>query len=394
VNNARRNYSQAVDQYNFLVGLYNATSATISRPVFLPYVYRQGNVRHGWHMSGSIRAGSAQARFNIDEIDSDFVRLDTRTDDRNSATRRDDLLDILVGTERLVDQLAKAAARVHEKAASLADNLRIEVRADLSVDERALISAALYPFKDGQGRTFPVPRWAGDAIKQLTLPMIAETGAPALNIRPPLALLRNGTPEQIAASYGPAVALIIGRDGSRGSGALISSDGLVLTAAHVLRSAPFEVSFPRVDNRRRRAELVFANDTHDVALLRVVDYRAERWMEVAVSEHTTAGEPVVALGNPYIPGSGVATGSVSNGIVARPYDPKRSDGMPDLIADIAIASGSSGGPLISRKTGKIVGVVTAVVQPSVKADFATSGFWAVAAPSTELRNWLGLRYSP
>jgi hypothetical protein len=63
----------------------------------------------------------------------------------------------------------------------------------------------------------------------------------------------------------------------------------------------------------------------------------------------------------------------------------------DLVADITIASGSSGGPLVSRRTGKIVGVVT-VVTPSVSKDFATSGYWAVAAPSSELVKWLGVAY--
>jgi S1-C subfamily serine protease len=146
--------------------------------------------------------------------------------------------------------------------------------------------------------------------------------------------------------------------------------------------------------RKHIAKLVFVNDTHDVALLRLTDYRSDRWFEIALSENAAAGEPVVALGNPSIGGGRTAPGAISNGIVAKPYDPSRSDGLVDLVADIAVASGSSGGPLVSRRTGKIVGVVTAVVSPSISEDFATSGFWAVAAPSGELGRWLGLTYGP
>jgi S1-C subfamily serine protease len=319
----------------------------------------------------------------------------TRPVDRDVARRRDDLLDIPVGTERLISQLAKAADRVREAVGRMTRALRIDVRTDLSASERKLIIASLNPLADVDLKSGTV-RWADEVIRNLTLPQIAERMAPTLRITPPQRHPRNTSPEEIASFYAPAVAFISSTDGAIGSGALISSDGLVLTAAHTLRSEPIHVIFPGSnDTRRFPARLVFVNDSHDVALLRVVGYRSDRWFEVALSGSTTAGEPVVALGNPAITGGGgPALSAISSGIIARPYDPSRSDGFADLVADVAVASGSSGGPLVSRKTGMIVGVVTAVVSPSISKDFATSGYWAVAAPSSELGKWLGIAYGP
>jgi serine protease Do len=175
-----------------------------------------------------------------------------------------------------------------------------------------------------------------------------------------------------------------------GSAALISGDGLLLTAAHVLQSE-VEVVFPKdATATRYRADIVFVNEARDVALLRAVGHRSSTWFEVALSDDIKAGEPVVAIGNPSIGAAGTAVNAISRGIVAKPYE--ASGGLDGIVADIAVASGSSGGPLVSARTGKLVGVVTAVVSPKISQDFATSGYWAIAAPSTELNGWLGLDY--
>ena len=99
-----------------------------------------------------------------------------------------------------------------------------------------------------------------------------------------------------------------------------------------------------------------------------------------------------AMGNPAIRDAGTAITAVSKGIVAKAYETDGQGRLKGMVADITVASGSSGGPLISQRSGKVVGVVTAVVAPTISKDFATSGYWAVAAPSTELKKWLGITY--
>jgi len=394
VNSARTQYNIEVDTYNLIVQQYNLTSTTISRPVYLAYFFREGTVRHGWRLLGSVKVGASEERFSIDELDVDSVRFGTRVNDRDTSRRRDKPLEITVGAERLIQQLIKAADRVYDKVALASRGLRIDVRADLSETEQKIVASALYPFDDGASRGSSAATWATDVIQRLALPRIEDRTIPALRIAPPQRRPRDATPEMMASFYTPAVALITSGDGAAGSGALISADGLILTAAHVVRAEPIQVVFPgSSDARKHLAKLVFVNGNHDVALLRLSDYRSDRWFEIGLSENAAAGEPVVAIGNPTIAG-GQVRGAISSGIVAKPYDSSRSDGPMDLIADIAVASGSSGGPLVSRRTGKIVGVVTAVMRPSISADFASSGYWALAAPSGELGKWLGLTYGP
>src|SRR5262249_40763160 len=183
--------------------------------------------------------------------------------------------------------------------------LGISMRSDVSPEERAIVVAALSPFDETQARAYAVPEWAAAVIKTMVLPEVVDAPTPSVHIAEPKNRPHGNTPQDIIAFYGPAVALISSKDGSTGSGALISGDGLILTAAHVLSAEPIEVVFPRSsDARRRTARVIFVNEVHDVALLRVSDYRADRWFEVSLAEAAAAGEPVVAIGNPAISRAG------------------------------------------------------------------------------------------
>jgi S1-C subfamily serine protease len=383
-----------VDTYNDLVQQFNTTPATMSRPVYLPYTFRDGTVRHGWSLSGVVVAGSGQSRFTIEEVDSAFVRFGTRADDRETRYRRDENLRMPVGSERLVVQLVKAADRVTEQMAQATIGLQVEVRSELSATERQLLGIMLHPFlSSSQVQVASGGEWAEQSLRRVALPALVEPSVPATRVSVPPRHMIGGTPEQVSSFYGPCVALIFGGKGAIGSGALISPDGLILTAAHVLVSDSIEVSFPAVSREKRyKAEVVFVNDAHDVALIRVPGYRSDRWFEVATSESAQQGEAVFAMGNPAIRDLGTAVTAVSKGIVAKPYEADGEGRLKGLVADITVASGSSGGPLISQRSGKVVGVVVAVVAPTMSKDFAASGYWAVAAPSSELRKWLGITY--
>jgi len=383
-----------VDTYNDLVQQFNTTPATISRPVYLPYTFREGTVRHGWSLSGVVVAGSGQSRFTIEEVDSAFVRFGTRADDRETRYRRDEDLRMPVGSERLVAQLVKAADRVTEQMGQATTGLQVEVRTELSATERQLLGIMLHPFLGSERVQVPSGgEWAEQSLRMVALPNLVEPTVPTTRLSVPPRHMSGGTPEQVASFYGPCVALIFGGKGAIGSGALISRDGLILTAAHVLVSDSIEVAFPAVSREKRyKGEVVFINDAHDVALIRVPGYQADRWFEVATSEVAQQGEAVFAMGNPAIRDAGTAITAVSKGIVAKAYETDGQGRLKGMVADITVASGSSGGPLISQRSGKVVGVVTAVVAPTISKDFATSGYWAVAAPSTELKKWLGITY--
>jgi ABC-type proline/glycine betaine transport system ATPase subunit len=100
----------------------------------------------------------------------------------------------------------------------------------------------------------------------------------------------------------------------------------------------------------------------------------------------------VALGNPALPDGTTVQNAVSEGIVSNPKTDYASSFR--LVADIAIASGSSGGPIISKETGEIVGVVVAVAAPRLSRDgVSSSGYFCLAAPADMLHEWLGLEYA-
>jgi S1-C subfamily serine protease len=98
----------------------------------------------------------------------------------------------------------------------------------------------------------------------------------------------------------------------------------------------------------------------------------------------------MAIGYPGRPSSGDATQDfVTKGIISASNS---STGW--LVADLTVASGTSGGPLSSTKTGEIVGVVSQVISASIKKDYAASGYWCKAFPAARLTEALGLKDRP
>ncbi len=171
---------------------------------------------------------------------------------------------------------------------------------------------------------------------------------------------------------GPAVVKIeTGRtrrgrfDQGLGSGVLYSSDGYILTNAHVVAGArQVVVSLP--DKRRFPAGVVGAEPAHDLAVLRV----AERGLPVA-QLHAAAlrvGQLVVAIGNPFGFDFTVTAGVVS----ALGRSLPTGDGRtlePLLQTDTSINPGNSGGPLVDVH-GRVVGITTAIVPYAQGLGFA------------------------
>lgn len=158
-------------------------------------------------------------------------------------------------------------------------------------------------------------------------------------------------PERPMPKSSPAVldSTVIVHSGQRlGSGTLISPDGYVLTAAHVL--APSEdVVVQRKDGRKENATAVRINHKMDVALLRLPkgDYPclAPRTDEMVV------GADIYAVGSPL--GKELSF-SVSRGIMS---GFRTIDGVRLVQTDASINRGNSGGPLVDGE-GRFVGVVS------------------------------------
>lgn len=135
----------------------------------------------------------------------------------------------------------------------------------------------------------------------------------------------------------------------QGSGFIVSSDGVILTNAHVVRDAD-EVTVKLSDRREYKAKVIGIDLPTDVAVLKI-----------------KAGDlPTVNLGNPAQLGVGdyvLAIGSpfgfeqsATAGIVSAKGRSLPGDGyVPFIQTDVAVNPGNSGGPLFDA-SGAVVGI--------------------------------------
>jgi S1-C subfamily serine protease len=166
---------------------------------------------------------------------------------------------------------------------------------------------------------------------------------------------------------GPAVVKVeTGRSSQRGrgpsqgqgigSGVIYSSDGYVLTNAHVVAGASrVQVTLP--DGRSLPAGVIGAQPERDLAVLRV----GQDGLPVAElsSAPLRVGQLVVAIGNPYGLDFTVTAGVVSALGRSLPLD--RNTKLGQLIqTDTPINPGNSGGPLVDVQ-GRVVGITTAIL---------------------------------
>lgn len=168
-----------------------------------------------------------------------------------------------------------------------------------------------------------------------------------------------------------------------GSGIIWSSDGLVVTNAHVARGSRATIQL--WDGREFEAAISSRDRRHDLAALRI-DATELPAASAANSSQVRPGELAIAIGNPMGFVGALATG-VIHGV-----GPIRGLGSQSWVqADVRLAPGNSGGPL-ARADGRIVGINTMV-----------AGRLALAIPSNTVRDflvagpadaWLGVTLHP
>jgi serine protease Do len=153
----------------------------------------------------------------------------------------------------------------------------------------------------------------------------------------------------------PSVANLRSRRGG-GSGVVISSDGFIVTSAHVVeRTRRVRASF--VDGTEHSAEVVGADPLSDLAVLRA-DARELVAADLGDAGRLRVGQLVVAIGNPHGFTSSVTAGVVS--ALGRSL-PTRGGRVvdSDIQTDAALNPGNSGGALADGQA-RVVGINTAV----------------------------------
>ena len=233
----------------------------------------------------------------------------------------------------------------------------------------ALVGLALYSVLTPAAEPLTVKQ-VNTAVAQA---MASATPPPAFSaqvyrvIQPSLVLIEtNGT---ISPNSGGHIADKSGL----GSGVVISDQGAILTALHVVNGAS-DIKVTFADGTESQAKVVSRQPENDIAVL-----QPDKLPEIlvpAVMGNPNAlqvGDEAYAFGNPF-----GLYGSLSTGVISglhRSFQAKgSSQAIEDLIQiDSAVNPGNSGGPLLNRY-GQVVGIVVALLNPTDQDFFVGIGF--------------------
>lgn len=133
-----------------------------------------------------------------------------------------------------------------------------------------------------------------------------------------------------------------------GSGFILTSDGFVMTNAHVVEGAD-EVLVTLADKREFKARIIGADKRTDVAVVKIEATGLQAVKVISDMNRLKVGEWVMAIGSPFGLENTVTAGIVS----AKQRD--TGDYLPLIQTDVAINPGNSGGPLINMR-GEVVGI--------------------------------------
>jgi len=143
--------------------------------------------------------------------------------------------------------------------------------------------------------------------------------------------------------------------GGKGSGFIISADGVIMTNSHVVRDAE-EVVVRLSDGREFSATDIRTDDDSDVAIVRITVDEQLPFLELGDDAGMEIGDWVLAFGSPFGLHRTVTQGIIS----AKSRGLQRSQTTQEFLqTDAAINPGNSGGPLVNLH-GQVIGINTAI----------------------------------
>jgi S1-C subfamily serine protease len=212
------------------------------------------------------------------------------------------------------------------------------------------------------------PRITEHEVKQLVAQAMASATPP-----PPMAA-------QVYGAIAPSVVLIHTtetKDGKpaegSGSGVVLDLAGNILTSLHVVEGAS-EIEVIFADGTRSAATVAGTLGDKDIAVLKVAT--PPPFLIPATLGNPAAlnvGDEAVVVGNPFGLRHTVTSGVIS-GLNRSFRLPNTTEPVAGLIQfDAAVNPGNSGGPLLNR-VGEVVGIVTALANPTDQSVFIGIGF--------------------
>jgi S1-C subfamily serine protease len=175
------------------------------------------------------------------------------------------------------------------------------------------------------------------------------------------------------------------QDRDVGTGVVIVDNGTILTNLHVVQGAS-EITVTFANGLESPAGIVSVQRDNDIAVLRARKIPDD--LQAATLRSTDGlmlGDQVAVIGFPFGIGPSVSAGVVS-GLERDFRSPEGGQEIDSLIQfDAAANPGNSGGPLVTMD-GEVVGIVTAILNPTAERTFAGIGF---AVPIENAANAVG-----
>jgi serine protease DegQ len=162
-------------------------------------------------------------------------------------------------------------------------------------------------------------------------------------------------------------------ENGEGTGVVIVDKGLILTNMHVVQGSD-KVKVHFADGTESDAAVISVRPEHDLAVLQAKTIPDD--LKAATMRSTgdlAPGDHVFAVGFPFGIGPSLSAGVVS-GLKRTFRSPQGEKSLSNLIQfDAAANPGNSGGPLITAD-GEVVGIVTAILNPTPARTFIGIGF--------------------
>jgi serine protease Do len=178
----------------------------------------------------------------------------------------------------------------------------------------------------------------------------------------------------------------------QGSGFIVTSDGIILTNAHVVNGAS-EVKVKLTDRREFTAKVLGIDKAADVAVLKI-DTKDLPTVKIGDPARLTVGEWVLAIGSPF----GFENTATAGILSARSRSLPGEGYVPFLQTDVAVNPGNSGGPLFNA-AGEVIGINSQIFSHSggymglsfaIPIDVAMNVEQQLLAHGKVTRGWLGV----
>jgi len=192
------------------------------------------------------------------------------------------------------------------------------------------------------------------------------------------------TPHDVYQSAKDSVAYITTNSGT-GSGFVVSSDGYIVTNAHVVENNGGTINAKVGDGKQLAAKLVGQDPSTDLALLKVASTGLKP-LALADSSGVQVGDPAYAIGNPFGLDRTLTVGVVS--ALQREISSPNGFSIDDVIqTDAAINPGNSGGPLFNA-AGQVIGVNSQIESTGSSSSGGQAGNVGIgfAIPSNTVKN--------